>query len=243
MATMQEEMLRRDVRRESVVDEARYEQWVYWPVNWSAAWVGALASLAAGILFGLIGIAVGMQSVDSTSRIVDLHKITIGTLIFSVCVSFFAFVIGGWVAGKIAGILRAEPAMLHGSIVRLLATPALVLLAALGAGSSIGAWHASLATPYSANSAAVPFDRPDALDAAASAEERTAYRNDMATYRTKVTQWREETPRAVRNSALGAATALLLGLVGSVLGGWLACGEPMSVMHYKTRQRPIAHHV
>jgi hypothetical protein len=243
MATMQEEMLRRDARRESVVTEAQYEQWVHWPVNWSAAWVGALASLAAVVLFGLIGIAVGVQSVDSASRVVDLHKIAIGTLIFSVCAAFFAFVIGGWVAGKIAGILRAEPAMLHGSLVWLLATPALVTLAALGAGSSIGAWHASLSTPYSASAALVPFDRPEALDASASPEERTVYRNEMATYRTKVMQWKEETPRAVRNSALGAATALLLGLVGSVLGGWLACGEPMSVMHYKTRKHPIAHHV
>lgn len=243
MATMQEEMLRRDVRRESVVAEAQYEQWVHWPVNWSAVWVGALSSLAAVVLFGLIGIAIGMQSVDPASRVVDLHKVAIGTLIFSVCAAFFAFVIGGWVAGKVAGILRAEPAMLHGSIVWLLATPALVTLAALGAGSSIGAWHASLATPYSTNPALLPFDRPEALDAGASQEERTAYRNEMATYRTKVTQWKEETPRAVRNSALGAATALLLGLVGSVLGGWLACGEPMSVMHYKTRKHPIAHHV
>lgn len=32
-----------------------------------------------------------------------------------------------------------------------------------------------------------------------------------------------------RNTALGAITALLLGLVGSVLGGWLATGEPMRI--------------
>src|SRR5262245_35393447 len=38
-----------------------------------------------------------------------------------------------------------------------------------------------------------------------------------------------------RNSALGALTALLLGLVGSVLGGWMASGEPMSFTHYRTR--------
>jgi len=242
MATMQEEMTRRDPRRESVVSETQYEQWVHWPVNWSAAWVGALASVAAVIVFGLIGIAVGIQSMDPTNRIVDLHKIAIGALIFSVCAAFFAFVIGGWAAGKVAGILRAEPAMLHGAIVWLLATPALVALAALGAGSSIGAWHGSLATPNSANAAIAPFDRPEALDASASQEERAAYRTEMANYRARLAQWKEETPRAVRNSALGAATALLLGLVGSVLGGWLACGEPMSVTHYKTRRNSLAHH-
>jgi hypothetical protein len=40
---------------------------------------------------------------------------------------------------------------------------------------------------------------------------------------------------AARNSALGAVTALLIGLIGSVIGGWLASGEPMSVTHYRTR--------
>lgn len=243
MATMQEEMLRRDVRRESVASEAEYERWVHWPVNWSAVWVGTLAALASIVIFGLIGIAIGVQSVDTSARVVDLHKLAIGTLIFSVCAAFFAFVIGGWVAGRIAGILRAEPAMLHGAVCWLLTIPALVALAAIGAGSSIGAWNASLATPNSANAAMLPFDRPDALDASATAEERAAYRTELANYRTKVAQWKEETPRAVRNSALGATTALLLGLVGSVLGGWLACGEPMSVTYYKTRKRPGVSHV
>jgi hypothetical protein len=242
MATMQEDLLRHEVQRERVVSEAQYEQWVHWPVNWSAVWVGALASVAAVVLFGLIGIAVGAQSVEATSRVVDLHKIGIGTLIFSICAAFFAFVIGGWCAGKVAGILRAEPAMLHGAVAWLLATPALVTLAAFGAGSTIGAWHAALATPNSASAAVLPFDRPETPDPGASAEERAVYRSEMATYRTRVAQWKEDTPRAVRNGALGAVTALLLGLVGSVLGGWLACGEPMSVTYYKTRRRPLVHH-
>jgi len=45
-----------------------------------------------------------------------------------------------------------------------------------------------------------------------------------------------------RNGALGAVTALLLGLVGGVIGGWMASGEPMTFTHYRTRdqvaQRP-----
>ena len=32
---------------------------------------------------------------------------------------------------------------------------------------------------------------------------------------------------AARNSALGAVTALLIGLAGSVIGGWMASGQPM----------------
>ena len=38
-----------------------------------------------------------------------------------------------------------------------------------------------------------------------------------------------------RNGALGALSALLLGLVGAVIGGWMASGEPMTLTYYRTR--------
>lgn len=42
---------------------------------------------------------------------------------------------------------------------------------------------------------------------------------------------------ATRNNALASVVALLLGLLGSVIGGWMASGEPMTFTHYKTRDR------
>jgi hypothetical protein len=44
---------------------------------------------------------------------------------------------------------------------------------------------------------------------------------------------------ATRNNALATAVALLLGLVGSVIGGWMASGEPMTFTHYRTRDRVV----
>jgi uncharacterized membrane protein YeaQ/YmgE (transglycosylase-associated protein family) len=38
-----------------------------------------------------------------------------------------------------------------------------------------------------------------------------------------------------RHAALGAVTALLVGLIGSVIGGWMASGEPMTLTYYRTR--------
>ncbi len=37
--------------------------------------------------------------------------------------------------------------------------------------------------------------------------------------------------RAMRAAALGGLTALVLGLAGAILGGWMASGEPMSVRY------------
>ena len=40
---------------------------------------------------------------------------------------------------------------------------------------------------------------------------------------------------ALRNTTLAAVAALLIGLMGAVLGGWLASGEPMTFTHYRRR--------
>jgi hypothetical protein len=223
-------------RRESAA-EIEYEKWVHWPVNWSAVWVGALAALVAVLVFGLIGIAIGAHLLGPEHRVVDLKKFGIGALIFSVVSAFFAFVIGGWITGKIAGILRSEPAMLHGAVMWCVAVPLLVTLATVGAGSYFGGWFGGLAgTPSWAAPAAAPYDRPDPLAVDATAEERAQFKTAQAEYVQKVRQWKEETPKAARNSAIGAVTAVLLGLMGSVIGGWLACGEPMNFTHYRTRK-------
>jgi hypothetical protein len=45
---------------------------------------------------------------------------------------------------------------------------------------------------------------------------------------------------ATRNNALASAVALLLGLIGGVIGGWMASGEPMTFTHYRSRDRLAA---
>jgi hypothetical protein len=39
-----------------------------------------------------------------------------------------------------------------------------------------------------------------------------------------------------RNSALGSLTALLLGLIGAVIGGWMGSGEPMRISFGRTAE-------
>jgi uncharacterized membrane protein YeaQ/YmgE (transglycosylase-associated protein family) len=167
------------------------ERWVPWPVFWQAVWVGALAALATALVIGLIGMAVGAHQFTPGQQVESPRAFRLGTLLFSVIGAVLAFGVGGWVTSKIAGFRQAEPAMLHGAIVWLVAVPLLLGLAALGAGSYFGEWYGGLAgTPGWALPATRPID-PNAATAA-------------------------------RNSALGAVTALLLSLIGGVIGGWIA---------------------
>src|ERR1044071_7747563 len=83
-----------EIGRESVIVVSQSET-VPWPVYWTGVWVGALASIALALLFGLVGIALGFHLLGPSGRIVDWHKFGIGALIFSVCGAFFSGVLGG----------------------------------------------------------------------------------------------------------------------------------------------------
>jgi hypothetical protein len=175
--------------------------WRVWPVSWSAIWIGVLAALAVGLIIGLLGFALGAHQASQ----VEFRKARLISVAFSIGGAFFAFVIGGWVAARIAGIRRAEPAMLHAAIVWGLSIPILLALSALGSTGYFGGWYAGLAG-VPAGVRAVPPASPEVAE-------------------------------VMRNSALGALFALLLGLVGSVLGGWMASGEPMRLSYYRRRPR------
>src|SRR6266404_8536853 len=90
---------------------AEYENWRPWP-TWSAVWIGALAAIAVGLIIGLIGFAVGAHGLTAP-RFTTWKNVRIITTIFNIGGSFFAFVVGGWVAARIAGLRRSEPAMLR----------------------------------------------------------------------------------------------------------------------------------
>jgi hypothetical protein len=170
-----------------------------WPVSWTGTWLGALGGVAAALLGGLLGIALGAFPVTPGNRIgpEDLGFVQLAA---SVCVAFFSFVIGGWIAATVAGARRAEPAIVQGAFAWLIAVPMLLVLVAFGV-RGFGGFYGGLAGS--------PIWAAPGTPIAA---------------------------EAAREAAGGAATALLLGLVGAVLGGWMASGEPMSLRHYRRRR-------
>src|ERR1700722_16234956 len=118
MKTMEPNVAGSELRKQDGLAEARaershlievqHERWAHCHVNWTAVWLGGLATFSMLLLFGLVGIAVGAHLIGPEHRIVDLHKMGLGAVIFSVCSAFFSSVLGEWVATKIAGILHSE---------------------------------------------------------------------------------------------------------------------------------------
>jgi len=176
-----------------VVVEGRNQAW---PVAWTAVAVGALSALALGLIIGLLGYAFGAHQVATSAF--DWRNVRWGSVIFSIAGAFFAYVLGGWAAAKIAGFRRAEPAMLHGAIAWLVTLPFFMLLGALGSVGYFGSWYGGLAWGV------IPADPTMAA--------------------------------AFRNTAVATVVALLLGLMGSAIGGWMGSGEPMSLSYYRQRE-------
>lgn len=196
-------------------------KWVHWPVNWSAVIVGALTTLALILIFGLIGLAVGAHLLGPSRVVLEWKTLAWLGLAFNVCGVFFAFVGGGWVGSKIAGIRYSETAMMHGAIVWVVTIPLMVFLAAQGASTYMGSWLSGLAGNHPAWT-----DAPDSLTTA----------NNNPTDKAKTTTYQETAAaKATRNAALGAVAALLLGLMGCALGAWMASGEAMTFTHWNDR--------
>jgi hypothetical protein len=187
--------------QQHTVDFLENEEWIAWPVSWSAIWVGALAAFAAVAIIGLAGTAAGIGALANVKDFSDWKSLSLIDTVVAIFGAFLAFVIGGWVTGKIAGIRRAEPAILHAAISWLVALPILLAFIAAGMGKTFGGWYGGLAgsSPIAAAAIAAP------------------------------------SPETIRHFAIASVTAVLLGLMGAVVGGWMACGEPMSITHHKKR--------
>lgn len=176
---------------------------------WPVAWSAVwVGALSAGALALIFGlVGIAIGAHRVGQPFATWREVTLLTLGFSVFGSFLAFALGGWVAAKVGGIHRSETAMLHGAIAWLVAVPILMILASLGVVGYLGGWYGGLAGVPPAAAAQIAAGAQDPAVAA-----------------------------AARNTALAAVTALLLGLMGGVIGGWMGSGEPMTFTHYRTRR-------
>lgn len=165
-------------------------------MTWSGIWVGALSAVVAAVLFGFIGTAIGAHAAGAEGRVTSWNGIGFAALAFAVFSSFLAFVLGGYIAVRIAGVRVPETAALYGAITFVLATVILLALASQAA-QYLNGWYSGLAPAPIAQPAA-PGQPVDPNIA-----------------------------KAARNSAVAAATAMLIALMGGVIGGWMGSGEPM----------------
>ena len=179
-----------DLKRNEVLEEAHYEKWNHWPVNWSTVWVGALTAVTVALIFGLIGIVIGAQILAPEHRIVDLKKLAFGSLAYSVFAAFPDLRRSR--LGRGQSCRHPTLGTRHSAWGHRLAGGGSSAGSSRCAGCGIftGAWHAGLVgTNMHDNNG--PFERPAPLSTDATEAERAQYRADVDRYASEVKQWRQ----------------------------------------------------
>ena len=83
-------------------------------VSWGAVIAGAVTALAVLTLLNLLGLAIGMSTINPAEEANPLAGLGTGTLIWFALSNLVALFAGGWVAGRLAGFPKKSTSMTHG---------------------------------------------------------------------------------------------------------------------------------
>lgn len=168
-------------------------------VRWGPIIAGLVTTLASMLVLTVLGLAIGLSVFEPSS---DGSDVGAATAIWSGASAVIAFLLGGWVTGRTAGVFKSEMAMLNGLLVGLSAIALVLWLTTTGVTNLLGSLGQNIGDI--AQVGANQIDPGTAQNAANQAQTQAVEAYDE-----------------VRNSAWGTLAGLLLALGASALGGFL----------------------
>jgi hypothetical protein len=165
-------------------------------VRWGPIWAGLVTAIALFLLLSAAAVAVGAQVVSGTS---DADEAGLAGGIVSAVIALLAFLVGGYVAARTAGVIGRGYGALNGFLVWALGIVIVLALAAFGLGSLFGA-SGDLFAQYQQ----MGQPQPEGVDP-------------------------DSVIEGIRNGSLGAFVAMLLPALAAALGGWLGSRETVVV--------------
>lgn len=106
------------------------------PLRWGPIWAGLLTALGIFFLLSLAAIAVGIQAAPGTADLQNLGSVAV---VVTSAIALIAFFVGGFIAAWSGGLSDPGRSMLNGFLVWTLWLLGVLLLAAFGLGSIVGA--------------------------------------------------------------------------------------------------------
>jgi len=108
-------------------------------VSWGAVFAGTVIAIVTQLLLGLLGMGVGIASVDPATASAETGKaFGIGMAIWWVISSLISLFVGGWVAGRLAGFPKRTDGSLHGVVAWAVMTMFSLYLVTTAVGNLIG---------------------------------------------------------------------------------------------------------
>lgn len=107
-------------------------------ISWGAIFAGAVVAISVQLVLSMLGLAIGLATVDPTVEARPAEGLGTGAGIWWVVTGLISLFIGGWVAGRLAAFPRWIDAMLHGLVVWGLTAVATVFLLGSGVTGLLG---------------------------------------------------------------------------------------------------------
>ena len=108
------------------------------PMSWSAIIAGTLTALVSQLVLNLLGIGIGLSTVDATGGGASAKAFSIGAGLWIVVTAIATYAVGGYVAGRLAGKPLRSTAGYHGLVTWALSTVVVIVLLTSAVGSIVG---------------------------------------------------------------------------------------------------------
>lgn len=213
-------------------------------VRWGPIIAGLFAALSVMLMLTLLGLAVGLSSVDADDR---ASSFGIGAGIWGGVTALVAFFFGGWVAARMAATRGGNNGAWQGAMVWMVAIPVLLYMLAGGIGALLSTAGKVTETAVNASSnvaggvaagAGNASENVDRAQVASMAQEATAstqqagdaVRDQVASVRQSVTPQKvEEVAGKAARGAWGTLISMTLALGAATVGGFLGVRDRVIV--------------
>ncbi len=107
-------------------------------ISWSAVFAGVLIAIVTQMLLTLLGLGIGLGTIDPTEEQNPTAGLGIGSAIWYIISSLLSLYLGGWVAGRLASAPRLFDGVIHGVLTWSLVTLLTIYFLTTTIGSIIG---------------------------------------------------------------------------------------------------------
>lgn len=107
-------------------------------IAWSAVFAGVLVAIVSQLLLTLLGVGIGLSTVDPVSEQNPTAGLGTGSAIWYIISSLLSLFAGGWMAGRLSSAPRRFDGILHGVLTWCLATLLTIYFLTTTIGSLIG---------------------------------------------------------------------------------------------------------
>ncbi len=208
-------------------------------VSWGAIFAGTIVAMVIQIALTLLGLSIGLGVVTQAPTTNALSGVGIGATIWLVVSTLISLYIGGYFAGRLAGLPTRQDGILNGVVVWALATLLSVFLATSAVGAAVSGMAGILGQGLQVATKGVTAVAPEAAEVVKQKPRQAKQEAQQAIKQAKkqvqqvkrqaqqalgqveqeATQVARQAAPVASGAALGGFIALVLGAIAAALGG------------------------